>query len=341
MTSARPPAEGERSAISGYHAQYCISASLILRALLEDRLQWTRVADPKAGRVDDIQIGSQSRVDAFQVKWSRYDGNFSFNDLITPRDNKPSLIAQLADGWTRLQKAHPGDRIVVHLITNDQPSVSDKPPVSEPPPTPSHFAAFVKQVWNPARRATPASEWSVPESWKPTWDKLREARGIPDEEFKTFVGNCELGFGYSHSEPKTIGTRDREIAQQDLKRLTYTLFETVADPERIIELNRDQLLTRLGWKGRFEFKSSHEFPEPEFHYSPVDATVRQLEDALLNLPGGYIAVLGTPGSGKSTLLTQTFRGRSERVIRYYAYVPDAQDPSSLRGESVNRIFSTI
>ena len=342
MTSARPPAEGERSAISGYHAQYRISASLILRALREDRLQWIRVADPKAERVDDIQIGSPSRVDAFQVKWSLYGGNFTFSNLIKPKDNKPSLIAQLADGWTRLQKTHPGNRIVVHLITNEQPSVSGKTVTfSGPPPTPRHFSAFVGQVWNPAHKALPDSEWNIPEEWQSTWDELREASGLSDEEFESFVRDCELEFKYRLPVPEMIATRDQEIVQQDVGHLAQTLFETVADPERIIELNRDQLHTRLGWKERFEFKSRHELQDPKFYYSPVEDTVHQLEDALSNLPGGYIAVLGTPGSGKSTLLTQTLRHRPERLIRYYAYVPDARDPITLRGESINFLHDVV
>ena len=47
-------------------------------------------------------------------------------------------------------------------------------------------------------------------------------------------------------------------------------------------------------------------------------------------------MVGSPGSGKSTLLTRMFRRpRPERVIRYYAYVPEAQDPAASRGESEN------
>src|SRR5262249_55786820 len=98
---------------------------------------------------------------------------------------------------------------------------------------------------------------------------------------------------------------------------------------------REQLLARLGWKARVDYKSVHEFPVDEVLYQPIKTTVHQLQGALDSLPGGYIAVLGTPGSGKSTLLTQTLRGRPERVIRYYAYVPDAQDPIALRGESAS------
>ena len=119
----------------------------------------------KAGRVDDLQIGSQARIDAFQVKWSQYQGLFTYRDLTQASGNAPALIAQLADGWQRLRAAYPGSRIVVHLVTNDiaSPSTSQHMPIGEPPPTPRHFAAFIEQVWKPAKKALPNSNWSIPQ----------------------------------------------------------------------------------------------------------------------------------------------------------------------------------
>ncbi len=71
-------------------------------------------------------------------------------------------------------------------------------------------------------------------------------------------------------------------------------------------------------------------------YRSIGTTVGLLENRISGLLGGYLAVIGPPGSGKSVLLTKTLRrSRPERVIRYYAYVPDAQDPAVSRGESVN------
>lgn len=333
------PGEGERRAISGYYSQYLVSASLIYRALRGQKLNWIRLADPEAGRVDDLQIGGQSRVDAFQVKWSQYGGNFSFHDL-KASGSGPSIIAQLADGWSRLKRLHPGQRIAVHLINNQIPSVSDRPPVGDPPPTPRHFAAFLGQAWNPARKEPEDSQWDIPAAWSPTWDELRAATGLSPIEFKSFIHDCELEFGYRIPE---LGVNEREgqIIQADLQQITQSLFAAVADPVRIIELNLDQLLLRLGWKERFEFKSRHEFPVNEALYHPIEENKNQLEAALSNLPGGYIAVIGTPGSGKSTFLTETLRSRPERVIRYYAYVPEAQDPIILRGESINFLHDVV
>ena len=129
------PAEGERRAIGGYSPQYHVAAAAILSGLREHGLQWIRVADPDAGRVDDLQVGSEGRVDAYQVKWSQFPGLFSFNDLVSDKDNAPNLLAQLADGWSRLRKSYPKCRILVHLLTNQTPSNSPRAGLPKPEST--------------------------------------------------------------------------------------------------------------------------------------------------------------------------------------------------------------
>ena len=126
------PAEGERNAIIGYDGQYRASASLILEGLLNAQLDWVRIADPEAGRVDDLQIGSQGRVDAYQVKWSQYPQLFNFNELVGDNSSTGGLIAQLAQGWTTLRSINPNSRVVVHLITNESPSAHGQIPLGEP-----------------------------------------------------------------------------------------------------------------------------------------------------------------------------------------------------------------
>ncbi len=67
------PAEGERSAVRGYSAQYRVAAELIYAALLDGDLEWIQVADPDAGRVDDVQVGRTGRVSTYQIKWGEYE----------------------------------------------------------------------------------------------------------------------------------------------------------------------------------------------------------------------------------------------------------------------------
>ena len=76
-------------------------------------------------------------------------------------------------------------------------------------------------------------------------------------------------------------------------------------------------------------------------YQPIEATVQSLSDSIEMLSGGYIALLGTPGSGKSTLLTKTLRSLPQRVVSYYAYVPESSYPSTLRGESESFLHDVV
>lgn len=332
--SARKPAEGERRAIGGYMPQYGVAASAILLALREERLHWVKLADPAAGRVDDLQLGSQARVDAYQAKWSKHPSAVSFRDLTTASKDGPPLIAQLADGWERLRREYPASRVIVHLITNDRPSTGDSLPVGATAPTPRHFGAFLEQAWRPTRAESLRDEESVPLVWREAWATLQTASDLAEADFMDFIRDCELDFDARLPAEETT-TRDQEIWLQDYRDLQRYLLRTVADPAHIVTIARDDLLRDLGWRARAEFYSRHEFPVDDTLYRPIAATERHLEDSLSQFTHGYLAVLGTPGSGKSSLLTQTLRSRPERVIRYYAYVPDAHDPIVLRGESTS------
>ena len=335
------PAEGERRAIVGYAGQYRVSASLIFHRLEDGDLNWVRVADPEAGQVDDLQIGSQGRVDAYQMKWSLFPKPFSFNDLVVGHENSPGLFTQLAHGWKTLKDRYNNERIVVHLVTSDIPSTRAEVPLGDTRPSPSHFAAFLEQAWKPAQRSSPASGLDVPNEWLPAWNALRDASGLADDEFKEFARDCFLDFNYQVDRFHAISSNERRHVIEDVEQIRQMLFLAVADPARITYLSYQQLIERLGWTDRYEFRNRHIFPVDEETYQPIEPTGREILSAVENLPGGYIAVLGSPGSGKSTLLTKILRDVDARVISYYSYVPDAQTPSTQRGESVNFLHDVV
>ena len=342
---SRPrPAQGERRAISGYYPQYRVSASIVLRALRAARLEWIRIADPDAGRVDDLQLGTQNRLDAYQIKWSRFPGPFTFHNLTIGNSSRASIFYDLARGWIELNKAYPDKRVVVHFLTNEYPSSSTGAhlPLGSPPPTQKHFAAFLAQAWRPIHDAPLNAGDRVPDEWLTTWNALREESGLHESEFAAFVRDCEFEFG--HQLPgagSPSDDPDQRIVATDIDHIAQSLFQSVADPIQMVELPRAALLQRLGWSQRFDLKNLHEFPVDEDLYQPIHATVEELRAALEKVNGGYIAVLGTPGSGKSTLLTKTLREVSDRVVAYYAYVPDSHYPNSLRGESVNFLHDVV
>ena len=316
--------DGERAAASGYWNQYGVGAMLVLAALRKYDLQWIRVADPEAGRVDDLQIARTARLDAYQIKWQQYAGTLTLNELVKPQGSsraKPPLIAQLADGWSRLRLQHSHRRVVVHLVTDAFASTSPGIlPEIKNPPTPYHFAAFIEQAWKPAKNI---GEINFDSNWQAVWRELQTSSGLNQDEFSSFVQDCMLDLR-TPAPPK----------DEDHRAIAELLFAIAAGPERIVELDRTELLSRLGWRRRYEYRNPHEFDVPRF-YRPITSTVNELGKRLSELPGGYISVIGPPGSGKSTLLTRTLQGLMVRLIRYYAYVPEAQDPTVLRGESIN------
>lgn len=142
---ASPPADGERRAMIGYVPQYELAAWVVLRHLRERTLDFVRLADPQAERVDDFVIGSSELVSGYSVKWSQYRSSLSFNDLVKPRKNAPCWIAQLAEGHRALQAAYPNRRVTVHLVTSNIASSSDSCPGASG--TNKTFAAFLHQAW--------------------------------------------------------------------------------------------------------------------------------------------------------------------------------------------------
>ena len=163
---------------------------------------------------------------------------------------------------------------------------------------------------------------------------MRDATGLSDKGFLCFVQACDLHFNYQL--PSYENTQGREEARRvkDTEQVFRLLFEIAGGEQRLIQLNRDELLQRLGWEERFKLRFRHEFQVDEKLYQPIATTVAELEASLKRYTQGYLALIGTPGSGKSTTLTQTLRyRRGFRVIRYYAFVQD--DARLGRGESVN------
>jgi hypothetical protein len=266
------------------------------------------------------------------MKWSRYGGPITFRELT----DKDGLIGQLGDGWKRLRDLYPKARVVVHLITNQTPSVNDRITV-----TGRHTAAFIEEVWRQAKGMLDLTSWNPSEAWVSAWQEFIASSTLQPMAFAEFVKDCELEFGYRLPAPEDRITDEDQILAEDLRRMTENLFAAVADPAQIVQITRDELLSRLGWRDRVEFRSRHEFPVDESFYEPIAETLDEFGRALGSLESGYLGVLGSPGSGKSTLLTQCLRTRPERIIRYYAYVPDAQDPLQVRGEAINFLHDLV
>jgi len=104
-------ASGERAAIGGYLPQFDEFAWLVYLNLINNKLEWIRVADPKAEKLDDIQYSDHSELHAYQVKWTIADANISFADFI-------ELIPLITSSWKSLKANNQSKKVIPHLITN-------------------------------------------------------------------------------------------------------------------------------------------------------------------------------------------------------------------------------
>lgn len=326
------PAEGERRAIRSLAAQYRVAAQLIRDALCDGELEWVRLVDPEAGRLDDVVIGRPGRVDAYQIKWSDYRGQVTFHQLVTGSKVAgkpyPAPFKLLADGWRQLATAYP-DRIVrAHFLTHDAPSSTDGK-IGEGNGEPPHLQGFLRNAW-PSR-----GEWHADgnAAFRGTWlakiDKIAEATDFKGPELDQLLSHCVLDLGFTLADDPESG-RDQEA--RGVGELAQYLMNQVAKGSGALHISRADLLRGLGWTDRFELSFKHDFPVDERLYRPVEETVQAISRALSENDRGYVALIGPPGSGKSTALTHTLRYTAGiRLVRYYAFVRD--DPRLGRGEA--------
>jgi hypothetical protein len=320
------PGDGERRAMAGYVPQYDVAGVLILEALLNG-LEWIRVADPRAGRVDDVQYGTAGRVDGYQVKWGRAPRPLTWHALLGSTSKGTGHLRDLADGWKRLRVANPEHHVVVHLVTNSLPSPQKAARGS--------LERFLREAWPMRfdRDIAPAA------GWRQAWTDLRVATGLGSREFAEFARCCELEPGYAlyrspYADPHNQG-HGLPLGAADIAALLPRL---AAAPDQMVEIGRVELLRRLGWSQLFAVRNHHDFPVDRDTYR-APRSDRAAIDELLDTVGGYVAVLGPPGSGKSSLLTESLRSR-DRVVRYYAFVP-GDTAGALRGEAVSYLHDTV
>ncbi|MFD5264880.1 AAA family ATPase [Streptomyces sp. NPDC058335] len=288
---------------------------------------------------DDFQFKSGPRRHALQVKWSQPAGSFTWSDLTSGEGEKPGLLTQLAAAWMRLRTSAP-EPLSVHLCTNNHASSAQARgagPIARATATGTRsLATFLARSFEPVRLeiAQGTVRWSdlaeLPEvvDWAPVWEALRTLTKLSDGDFVAFVGDLELRFGLLLGDP--LLRPDHEPTDGEVAHLAHTLQEIVRDPAQPVELSRDQLMERLGWQDRLRFRHPHQFPVPTV-YTTNEVARQALEGRLQRLSGGYLALVGPAGSGKSTLLASL--KMQGHVARYYAFVPDAPDPLSSRGEA--------
>lgn len=336
------PAEGERNAIRGLVRQYKdVAAALIYERLLRSdsgALEAVDLVDPRAAKLDDVQITSRDRHDAYQVKWTTSPGGVTLRSLTTADDDDPSPLRQLYDGWQTLREVHTDRPVHVHWVTNAPASTASEWGATvgegeDRPETPT-MAAFLTQVHRPFADHAVA----IPDRWQTAWVFLRTSLNNVDEgTFADFMRSVHIDLGYSAPDLLSALPDERQRARH-VRSIWSALLDHVADSEagQRLSLLRDTLLQITGLDVLLAPVSVHDFPLPDLPLASVDPTIDALDDALEHVTRGYVGVVGSPGSGKSTLLSAYARRREragDLVVPYYAYTSDGDPDGSRRVES--------
>jgi hypothetical protein len=257
------PSVGERTAISGYSAQYLIAADLVYEQIRSGALEWVQLVDSDAGRVDDVIVATPGWIDAYQVKWAQSKSTYTFADFTSAKGGKPSLWRQLSDGWQCMQLAHPDRRPRVSFVSNEIASPNDKLSESD-----GVKIAF-QELWTEA--LVPLSQGvltpiSVPLKYNAAIVELQVMAGLGGQRFGDFLASCRLVFDRPDPRQTLKDDLRRSGELSDIKQLAAHLQSRVASAKATIRLTREELLRDLGWEGRLSQRFKHFFHVDESLY---------------------------------------------------------------------------
>jgi len=329
MSEETVSASGERSAIGGYLPQFDEFAWFVYLNLINEKLEWIRVADDKAEKLDDIQYSTHSELHAYQVKWTIADANISFA-------NFTELIPLITSSWKSLKTNNPSKKVIPHLITNKPVSSHDS--LKDRDTKIGSFENFLAQVWTKLK-----SNQAVDAKWNPIIAEFKKATKLNSSEFDEFVRVFDFQPNYKQKNFSVNNTRFSK-EDEDLQQISRFIIEKVASPERSVQFSRQEIIKELGWAERFKTVFNHELIVDRQRYQPIQSTIDLLNSKLVEHKSGYLFLLGSPGSGKSTLLNQWSKGLKTRIVRYYAF--DFVNPSSHlnfheRGNATHLFFDLV
>lgn len=329
MKKEKVSASGEKAAMGGYLPQFDEFAWFVYLNLVNKKLEWIRIADPKAEKLDDIQYSTFSEIHAYQVKWTIADAKISFA-------NFTDLIPKITSSWKKLKKDNPGKKIIPHLITNKPTSSHDS--LKDGKTIVGSFKKFISEVLLKIKL-----NQLIDDKWKPILENFKNSLNLNDSEFEEFIYCFDFQPDYK---PKRFSISNVKCSKEDedLQQISRFIIEKVASPERVVEYNRQEIIRGLDWGDRFKTIFNHELIVDKQRYQPIQSTIDLLNSKLSEYKNGYLFLQGGPGSGKSTLLNQWSKDLKTRIVRYYAF--DFVNPSSHlnfyeRGNATHLFFDLV
>lgn len=318
---------GEVAAISGYNFQYELFATELYNCLLNYEIEWVEFASSNFGKLDDVLIGLDKKVIAYQIKEI---SSSTFSYLQFTQSETESILEGVYKGWKNLKEKYPDKKIDARFITTQSVSENDSIAAFKGSPKAS-FEKLVKNLWNPIQRGD-YTDKTIPEVWKPVIKELSDLVKATTSELIEFIRDFTFVFDYKLNY-YNFDTYTKARRDTDIDRITKHIFRLVAKKGNV-RFKKSEFISEFGLKNQFETRFQHSFFIDEKHYQHLISTAENLDRIIQKKEMGYIALVGNAGAGKSTLLTKWLSEKECKVLKYYAYTnTDMSYDFGFRGEA--------
>ena len=328
-----PPAMGERNARWGYGYQDKAATERIIQAIkAEERLggpqlEGVRLADVRAGRVDDFVLVREDRVEGNSIKWRSDGAPMGWAELLGAN----GLLKELADGYLALKERWSDRTVRVRLQTSYAPSESKRGRLVRG----LSVAEFVRDHWRSGVEAAESEEV------RKAWRVIESHTGLQGRDFEEFVAACELSLGVPEAGIVAPSDEDSRQYAHQFDRLHKALATWITNHPTSETFPREFLLDAIGI-GLNRSDLVQTFPQPGIPYRRNSRAAHVLREMLHAISGGYVAVSGCAGGGKSTLVQDVLTAnRSFVLVPYFAFLPDGEGLPRDRGEALNFYRSVV
>ena len=276
--SSQSSTTGEPGALSGYVPQLSVFARLVYQELVSGRLEWLRLADPEAPKLDDIQYATATELHAYQVKWSNKGTPLTLAEF-------RQLLPGFVQSWQYLRDMSQarGKRVTAYLLTNRPLSTHDR--VRSGSDLAGSFQQFYDEAWLPMQDGQPyAAKWEAP------LRELGTLAGLNAGQLREFAQHFVLLPLYAHQVFSPTYHQRQEAQEVQL----YNYFwGQLALPNRQIEFSATQLLRALGWDP-VRTKANHHLFVDQQKYQPPLRKLAALDERLTQLPGATYSWRAAP-----------------------------------------------
>ena len=257
-SSSVAPAEGEWYARWGYGYQDKAATEMIFRAVKDEmrsdgpRLECVRLADKRAGRVDDCVLVWETHIQANSIKWRKDGTPMAWAELV----GADGLLKKLADGYQALKQKWGGRRVQVRLQTSYPASESVKGHLVKG----LSVADFVAEHWGRGPRD------SV-ELVRAAWRTVESHTGLHGTELEEFAEACELSFDVPEPCMGKADSEESRAYEQQFNRVHRALATWLTTHPESPIVEREYLLDAVSLR-RERGEMVQWFPAPVDSLSP-------------------------------------------------------------------------